>query len=148
LDIEGGIGWQVAVGYHLRTLAGGPELCRPVPWRHHTSAIWWLVTPVLTLGGILAAARARRLATALLPTLCAVSEAVPYLLLIDYAAPRFLLPVYALPAIAVADALATVSRYVRPRLRPATLASVAALVAVQLVSQHAITTRAAPRRPP
>ncbi|MET7543532.1 hypothetical protein [Streptomyces sp. NPDC005507] len=75
-----------------------------------------------------------------------MSEAVPYLLLIDYAAPRFLLPVYALPAIAVADALATVSRYVRPRLRPATLASVAALVAVQLVSQHAIMTRAAPRR--
>ncbi|MFD4653610.1 hypothetical protein [Streptomyces sp. NPDC058441] len=72
--IEGGIGWHVAVGYQLRTLAGGPELCRPctVPWRHHTSAIWWFVTPVLTLGGILAAARARRLATALLPPLCAM----------------------------------------------------------------------------
>ncbi|MFD0066951.1 hypothetical protein [Streptomyces sp. NPDC056690] len=143
--IEGGIGWHAAAGYQLRTLAGGPELCRPctVPWRHHTSAIWWFVTPVLTLGGILAAARARRLATALLPTLCAVSVAVPYLLLIDYAAPRFLLPAYALLAVPAADALATVPRSVRPRLRPATLTLVAALVAVQLVSQHAILTRAA-----
>ncbi|WP_229703683.1 hypothetical protein [Streptomyces albiflavescens] len=142
--IEGGIGWHIAIGDQVRTLAGGPELCRPctVPWRHRTSAIWWFMTPVLALGGILAAARAQRLAVTLLPALCGVSVAVPYLLLIDYAAPRFLLPGYALLSLPVADALATMSRSVRPRLRPAATALVAALLAVQLASQHVVLTRA------
>ncbi|MEV8125426.1 hypothetical protein AB0P07_15195 [Streptomyces sp. NPDC085944] len=142
--IEGGIGWHLAFGDQLRTLAGGPELCRPctVPWRHRTSAIWWFVTPVLVAGGVLAAARARRLATALLPALCGASVAVPYLLLIDYAAPRFLLPAYALLSLPVADALATSARSVRPRLRPAAIALVTALIAIQLVTQHVVLTRA------
>ncbi|MEV8204258.1 hypothetical protein AB0P40_02250 [Streptomyces sp. NPDC079189] len=142
--IEGGIGWHVAVGDQLRTLAGGPELCRPctVPWHHRTAAIWWFLTPALALGGVLAAARARRLATSLLPALCGLSLAIPYLLLIDYAAPRFLLPAYALLAVPVADALAAAPMVLRPRLRPAAIALVTALVAVQLVSQHAILTRA------
>ncbi|MGW9044420.1 hypothetical protein ACWGQL_17910 [Streptomyces lydicus] len=72
---EGGLGWHVAIGDQLRTLAGGPELCRPctVPWRHRAGAIWWFLAPVLTLGGVLAAARARRLATSLLPALCGLS---------------------------------------------------------------------------
>jgi len=143
--IEGGIGWHLAVGDQLRTLAGGPELCRPctVSWQHHMSAIWWFMTPVLVAAGVLAAARARRLATALLPALCGASVAVPYLLLIDYAAPRFLLPAYALLAIPAADALTTFARSVRHQLRPAAIALVTGLVAAQLVSQHMILTRAA-----
>ncbi|WP_327579152.1 MULTISPECIES: hypothetical protein [unclassified Streptomyces] len=142
--VEGGIGWHLAIGDQLRTLAGGPELCRPcsVPWRHRTSAIWWLTTPLLAAAGVLLAARARRLATVLLPAVCGLSVAVPYLLLIDYAAPRFLLPAYALLSLPVADALTASTRSVRPRLRPAATALVAALVVVQVVSQHHILTRA------
>jgi hypothetical protein len=142
--IEGGIGWHLAVGDQLRTLAGGPELCRPctVPWHHRTSTIWWFLTPVLVAGGVLTAARARRRATALLPALCGASVAAPYLLLIDYAAPRFLLPAYALLSLPAADALATFARSARPRLRPAAVTLVTALVAAQLVSQHVILTRA------
>jgi len=142
--IEGSIGWHLAVDDQVRTLAGGPELCRPcsVPWQHRTSSIWWFMTPVLTACGVQAAARTRRLATALLPALCGVSVAVPYLLLIDYAAPRFLLPAYALLSLPVADALATFARSARPRLRPAAIALVTALIAAQLVSQHVILTRA------
>ncbi|MGW3737258.1 hypothetical protein [Streptomyces sp. NPDC005148] len=142
--IEGGIGWHLAMGDQLRTLGGGPELCRPcsVPWRHRTSAIWWFATPLLSAGGVLLAARARRLPMVLLPAVCGVAVAVPYLLLIDYAAPRFLLPAYALFSLPVAHALATAARSVRPRLRPAATALVAALVVVQLVSQHVILDRA------
>jgi hypothetical protein len=138
--IEGGIGWHLAIGDQLRTLAGGPELCRPcsVPWRHRTSAIWWLATPVLGVAGVLLAARARRLATVLLPAACGVGVAVPYLLLIDYAAPRFLLPAHALLSLPVADALVTSARSVRPRLRPAATT----LVVTQVVSQHVILDRA------
>ncbi|MET9404893.1 hypothetical protein ABZX90_03735 [Streptomyces sp. NPDC002935] len=142
--IEGGIGWHLAVGDQLRTLAGGPELCRPcsVPWRHRTSAIWWLATPLAAAAGVVLAGRVRRLATALLPAVCGASVAVPYLLLIDYAAPRFLLPAYALLSLPVADALAASARSVRPRLRLAATALVAALVVAQLVSQHVILDRA------
>ncbi|MEU0787457.1 hypothetical protein ABZ341_38695 [Streptomyces sp. NPDC006173] len=142
--IEGGIGWHLAIGDQLRTLAGGPELCRPcsVPWRHRTSAIWWLATPPLAAAGVLLAPCARRQATTLLPAVCGVVTAVPYLLLIDYAAPRFLLPAYALLSLPVADALATSARSLRPRLRPAATALVAALVVAQLVSQHVILDRA------
>lgn len=61
----------------------------------------------------------------------------------DYAAPRFLLPAYALLAVPVADALASATRSAGPRLRLAATLLIAALVAVQLVSQHAILTRAA-----
>ncbi|MFE2990562.1 hypothetical protein [Streptomyces sp. NPDC059262] len=136
--VEGGIGWHVAVGVQLRTLAGSPKLCRPctVPWRHRTAAIWWFLTPVLTLCGVLAAARARRLAVSLLPVLCGLSLAIPYLLLIDYGAPRFLLPAYALLAVPVADALTAAPRAVRPEARSAAFALGAVLVAAQLVSQH------------
>ncbi|MFE4955375.1 hypothetical protein ACFRCW_14965 [Streptomyces sp. NPDC056653] len=142
--IEGGIGWHLAIGDQLRTLAGGPELCRPcsVPWRHRTSAIWWLATPPLAAAGALLAARARRPATALLPAVCGASVAVPYLLLIDYAAPRFLLPAYALLSLPVAHAVTTAARSVRPRLRPAATTLVTALVVLQLVSQHLILDRA------
>ncbi|MFI1350754.1 hypothetical protein ACH4UR_31415 [Streptomyces lydicus] len=72
-------------------------------WQHPGASVWWFVLPLAAAGGVLAAARARRLAAALIPVLCGLSVARPYLLLIDYAAPRFLLPAYALAAVPVAD---------------------------------------------
>ncbi|MFJ9173950.1 hypothetical protein [Streptomyces sp. NPDC102360] len=75
----------------------------------------WLALP--SVAAALCVRRWRR--PALLPVLCGLSLAVPYLLLIDYAAPRFLLPAYALPAIPVADALASVPRALPPRQQPA-----------------------------
>ncbi|WP_236573423.1 hypothetical protein [Streptomyces sp. GS7] len=103
-EIQGGIGWNVAVEDQIRSL-DGVGLCRPcdVPWSHPVTAVWWFALPVLVVGGILAAVRARRPATALLPGAVALVMAVPYLFLIDYAAPRFLLPGYALLALPVAD---------------------------------------------
>ncbi|MEC4019349.1 hypothetical protein [Streptomyces sp. H27-D2] len=103
-EIQGGMGWHWAVDDQMRSL-DGYALCRPcaVPWRSPVTALWWFALPLLALGGTLAAARARRSATAVLPILTAAAMAVPYLFLIDYAAPRFLLPSYALLAIPVAD---------------------------------------------
>jgi hypothetical protein len=51
------------------------------------------------------AARARRLTPAAVATVCGVSVAVPYMLLLGYAAPRFLLPAYALLALPIAECL-------------------------------------------
>ncbi|QTZ90064.1 hypothetical protein SU9_000185 [Streptomyces auratus AGR0001] len=142
--IEGGIGWHLAVGDILRTMDGGTMLCRPCTraWQHPGAAVWWFVLPLAAAGGVLAAARARRLATALIPVLCGLSVALPYLLLIDYAAPRFLLPAYALAAVPVADCALTLTTSVRPSLRPATLALIATLVTAQTVSQYVLLTHA------
>lgn len=142
--VEGGIAWHIAVGDILRTMDGGTLLCRPCtrPWRHPAASLWWFALPLAVAGGVLSAARAHRLATTLLPALCALSVAVPYLLLIDYAAPRFLLPAYALAALPVADGALSLTSSVRTGLRPATTALVFALVATQTVSQHLILTHA------
>ncbi|MBM9508643.1 hypothetical protein ITX44_29640 [Streptomyces sp. KK5PA1] len=104
--IQGGMGWNVAVGDQIRAL-DGRALCRPcdVPWRHKVTALWWFALPPLAVGGAMVAARAGRRAAAWLPLTTGVSLAVPYLFLVDYAAPRFLLPAYALLALPVAEAL-------------------------------------------
>jgi hypothetical protein len=119
--IQGGMGLHLAIDDELRAL-NGPELCRPCtrPWRHRPASAWWFALPFLTLGGLLVARRTDRMAHALLPTLCAVTASVPYLVLIDYAAPRFLLPVYALLSIPVAICLAWLVTGVPRRLRPYT----------------------------
>ncbi|SCF61067.1 MULTISPECIES: hypothetical protein [unclassified Streptomyces] len=105
-EIQGDMGWHLAFGDHLRAL-DGRLLCRPcdVPWRRPVTAVWWLVLPLLTAGGVLVGFRLRRRAAVLVPTLAGLALAVPYLLLIDYAAPRFLLPAYALLALPVAVCL-------------------------------------------
>lgn len=140
--IEGGITWHIAVGDVLRTMDGGTMLCRPCTrtWRHPAASVWWFALPLAVAGGVFAAARACRLAAALLP---ALSVAAPYLFLIDYAAPRFLLPAYALAAVPVADGARSLRTSVRPALRPAATALVVALIAGQTVSQHVILTHAA-----
>ncbi|MFJ5676359.1 hypothetical protein [Streptomyces sp. NPDC093097] len=139
-EIQGGIGWHLAVGDQIRSL-DGRGLCRPcdVPWTHPATAVWWFLLPLLTAAGILAARRARRPATAVLPAAVAAATAVPYLFLIDYAAPRFLLPAYALLSLPAADGL---WRTAAPagRFRPRPTALLAAALAAHLVIQCAVLT--------
>jgi len=105
-EIQGGMGWNVAIGDHVRSLQGR-VLCRPcdVPWRQPETALWWCALPLVTAAGVRAAARAGRALPAVLATAVAGSTAVPYLLLMGYAAPRFLLPSYALLALPAGEAV-------------------------------------------
>ncbi|WP_405792093.1 ArnT family glycosyltransferase [Streptomyces sp. NBC_01506] len=115
-EIQGHLGWNLVFGDHMRSL-DGRLLCRPcdVRWRRPATAIWWFALPLLTLGGVLVAARLRRLPLVLVPTLVGLSMAAQYLLLIGYAAPRFLLPVYALLALPTALFLTWIVRTAKPR---------------------------------
>ncbi|MET7618526.1 hypothetical protein [Streptomyces sp. NPDC005408] len=58
-EIQGGLGWHMAVDDQVRAL-DGRSLCRPcdVPWKHPVAAAWWFALPVLTAVGIAAAFRA------------------------------------------------------------------------------------------
>ncbi|WP_229845110.1 hypothetical protein [Streptomyces cinnamoneus] len=135
-EIQGGWGLRLALGHHVRALQGR-TLCRPcdVPWRHPLTAAWWFALPVLTAGGLVVAARRRRLPEIAVPVSVAVCLAVPYQLL-DYAAPRFLLPAYALLALPVAVFLTAAATTVRSpargavRLLGATVLALALLVHV------------------
>ncbi|MGC4983508.1 hypothetical protein ACLQ18_23220 [Streptomyces sp. DT193] len=104
--IQGGLGWNIAVGDQMRSL-GGRVLCRPCTGGMPDPAVmaWWFVLPLIAALGLLTAVRARRPAPTLLLLACATTAGFPYLFMIGYAAPRFLLPLYALVAIPVADAL-------------------------------------------
>ncbi|MFI6564325.1 hypothetical protein [Streptomyces sp. NPDC050534] len=125
-SIQGGLGWNYAVGDQLRSL-GGRTLCRPCTGAmpHPAVTLWWFVLPVLAVFGLVVAVRARHAAPVALPGACAVSAAVPYLFMIGYAAPRFLLPVYALLSLPVAVALVHLVTVPRGRLRPLVVAAVA-----------------------
>ncbi|MFD9498058.1 hypothetical protein [Streptomyces sp. NPDC060035] len=103
-DIQGGLGWNLAVDDQVRSLEGR-TLCRPcgIPFARPGTAVWWAAVPVLTVWGTVVARRAGRGTVALVATATAGSAAVPYLFLIEYAAPRFLLPAYALLAVPVAE---------------------------------------------
>ncbi|MET8679813.1 hypothetical protein ABZW18_20090 [Streptomyces sp. NPDC004647] len=138
-EIQGGMGWKLAFDAQLRAIEGR-SLCRPcdVPWRHPATAAWWFALPLLTAGGVLAAARIHRLAVALVPALAGISLAVPYLLLIDYAAPRFLLPTYALLALPVALCLFRLVTGARPQLRPLVVAAVVLALAGHYAVQYAV----------
>ncbi|MBC9729503.1 hypothetical protein [Streptomyces sp. TRM68367] len=146
-EIQGGLGWNIAVGDQLRTLAG-LSICRPcdAPWPNPALAVWWFALPVLAGGGVALAVRSRRSHDTLLLTACAVTSGVPYLFFIDYAAPRFLLPTYALLAIPVADCLAWLAvGAARRRLRPVTASLVALAVAGHLAVQYVVVARLAAR---
>jgi hypothetical protein len=138
-EIQGGLGWNVAVDDQVRAL-DGRTLCRPcdVPWRHRGTAAWWFALPLLAAGGTLAAARARRAGTAVTVLLTAAFLAASYLFLIDYAAPRFLLPAYALLALPVAECLWWLVGAARGRLRPVVLALVGAGLLGHLAVQYAV----------
>ncbi|WP_182454631.1 hypothetical protein [Streptacidiphilus sp. P02-A3a] len=137
---EGGLGLHWAVGDVLRSL-NGPTLCRPctVGWNHKPLELtaWWLLLPVLVVGGVLVERRAGRLAAALLPALCGLAVACPYLFMITYSAPRFLIPAYALLAIPAAGLITWLVTSVRPRRRWIRIA-VGLGLAVQLASQYAL----------
>ena len=103
-EIQGGMGWNVAIGDHVRSLQGR-MLCRPcdMAWEQPQTALWWFALPLLAAGGITAAVRAGRRDTAVLAAVTATVLALPYLFLMGYAAPRFLLPSYALLTLPVAE---------------------------------------------
>ncbi|WP_269858838.1 hypothetical protein [Streptomyces sp. RPT161] len=133
--IEGGLGLSWNVGNALRS-ADGPLLCRPcdVGYPPVAHIAWWPALPLLAVVGVVVAARAGRLAGALLPVVCALSLTASYLFLIPYAAPRFLLPAYALLALPVAGLLAAGARWVRSSPTPPRI--VAAVLAGALLVGH------------
>ncbi|MCC8451899.1 MULTISPECIES: hypothetical protein [Streptomyces] len=135
-EIQGGLGWNIAVDDQMRSL-GGRGLCRPCTGSmpHPVVTAWWIVLPFVAALGVAVAARARRTARTLVPFVCAVTAAAPYLLMIGYAAPRFLQPAYALLAIPVADGLWHLARAHRGRWRPVAAPLVALAVAGHLAVQ-------------
>ncbi|MEU5718728.1 hypothetical protein AB0G71_23750 [Streptomyces sp. NPDC020403] len=138
-EIQGGLGWNVAVEDHLRALAGR-TLCRPcdIPWESPVTAVWWALLPLAAVGGVVAARRAGRGSVALTAAAAGVSSAVPYLLLVDYAAPRFLLPAYALLAVPVAEGVVCLFTRGRRARRPAGLVVLSLVLAGHLTVQLSV----------
>ncbi|MEU5764348.1 hypothetical protein ABZ782_00315 [Streptomyces asoensis] len=137
--IQGGLGWNIAVGDQLRAL-GGRKLCRPCTGAGPPvlETLWWYALPLAAVLAAVVAIRARRPLATLAPLACAVSAAFPYLFLIGYAAPRFLLPAYALLAVPVADLLVRLLR-ARGRIRrPLTLTLLPLVLAGHLVAQFVV----------
>ncbi|MFC5173173.1 hypothetical protein [Streptomyces mutomycini] len=138
-EIQGGLGWNLAIDDHLRALAGR-TLCRPcdIGWENPATALWWVALPLLTAAGIVAARRAGRGTVALLATAAGVSTAVPYLFLVEYAAPRFLLPAYALLALPVAEYVAYLFARTRRARRPAGVAALTLALTAHLAVQLSV----------
>ncbi|MFE9875977.1 hypothetical protein [Streptomyces sp. NPDC005784] len=137
--IQGGLGWNIAVGDQMRSL-GGRVLCRPCTGAMPNPVVmaWWFVLPLIAVLGLVIAFRARRTAPTLLLLACATTAGIPYLFMIGYAAPRFLLPLYALVAIPVADALVHVVTVPGRRRRPVIVTLVAIGLAGHLAVQFAV----------
>jgi hypothetical protein len=138
-SIQGGLGWNIAVGDQLRSL-GGRVLCRPCTGGMPSPGVtaWWFVLPLVAALGLVIAVRSRRPAATLLPLACAATAGAPYLLMIGYAAPRFLLPFYALLAIPAADALVHLVTVPGRRWRPLIVAFVAVALAGHLAVQFTV----------
>ncbi|MCC3770428.1 hypothetical protein K6I34_002962 [Streptomyces sp. UNOC14_S4] len=138
-ETEGGMGARLGGGLSAAYRGlDGPLLCRPcrIAAPPLTHSLWWLLLPLLAAAACALAPRGRRTET-LLPVACAVSVAVPYLLLLDYSAPRFLLPAYALLALPTAAVVARVLRAVRGRGRRAR-GAVAVLLCVVFAAHLAV----------
>ncbi|MET9437076.1 hypothetical protein [Streptomyces sp. NPDC006551] len=135
-EIQGHLGWHVAVDDHLRAL-GGRTLCRPcdVPWAYPVASVWLLALPLLVAAGVLAAWRTRHRREIVVATAVGSSLAVPYLFTVDYAAPRFLLPAYALLVLPVALAIVRACRS-GTRWRPSVVVLVAVAVTAHLAVQY------------
>ncbi|MFF4245492.1 hypothetical protein ACFYY2_13605 [Streptomyces sp. NPDC001822] len=135
-EIQGGLGWNMAVDDHLRALAGR-TLCRPcdIGWDSPGTALWLTVLPVLVVGGVVAARRSGRGTVALLAAVTGLSVAVPYLFLVGYAAPRFLLPAYALLSVPLAECLVHLFARAWHARRPAGLALLTLVLAAHLTAQ-------------
>jgi hypothetical protein len=137
---EGGMAPYWNLGNALRSL-NGPQLCRPcqVSFTHPELTLWWLALPLLATAALLVAIRDRRqrpVAATAVPLACAVSVAVPYLLLINYSAPRFLLPCYALLSLPLGRLAVRALHAVR--FSTWAVATLAALLVVQLATQLAV----------
>lgn len=133
-------GLVFTVPEHFEALDGPALLCRPhdlCEGVEPSATVWWLVLPVLTVIGLVAARRARWLAAGLLATACALALTGPYFFLIDYAAPRFLLPTYGLLLIPAAGGLLWLLNLPRPGLRPL----VAVMVALALLAHVGVQQR-------
>ncbi|MEU9378747.1 hypothetical protein AB0D94_34025 [Streptomyces sp. NPDC048255] len=115
-EIQGGLGWHVAVDDQVRSLVGR-TLCRPCegPWTHPWTAAWWFALPLLAAGGVVLARRAGRGRSAAVAAGVGLCLALPYLFSVDYAAPRFLLPAYAVLSVPVAECVAGCFAAVRAR---------------------------------
>ncbi|MDX2611084.1 hypothetical protein [Streptomyces stelliscabiei] len=137
--IQGGLGWNIAVGDQLRAL-GGRTLCRPCTGAAPPLPVtlWWYALPLLALLAAVVAIRARRPAATLVPVACAASAAFPYLFMIGYAAPRFLLPAYALLAVPVADLLVRLVRAPGRIRRPLTVTLLTLALAGHLAAQFVV----------
>lgn len=136
---QGGFGLHFALLDELKAL-NGPTLCRPctVGYRQPELDLWWLLLPVIVMLGLIGARRAGRFTSSLLPAVCALCMAAQYLFMINYAAPRFLLPAYALASIPVADAVAWAVTSAGPGWRPAVIATLSAVMFLQLSAQHVV----------
>jgi hypothetical protein len=140
--LQGGLGWNIAIGDQLRSLSGR-ALCRPCtgPLPNPAVTAWWFVLPLLAVLAAVIALRVRRPvppSRTLVPLACAATAAFPYLFMIGYAAPRFLLPAYALLAIPVADALLHLVTAPDGRWRPVTASLVAIGLAGHLAVQYVV----------
>ncbi|MFE7750583.1 hypothetical protein [Streptomyces sp. NPDC057428] len=135
-EIQGGLGWNMAVDDHLKALAGR-TLCRPcdIGWESPGTALWLTVLPALVVGGVVVARRAGRGTVALLAAVTGLSMAVPYLFLVGYAAPRFLLPAYALLSVPVAECLVHLFTRAWQARRPGGGALLALVLAAHLTAQ-------------
>ncbi|WP_327112559.1 hypothetical protein OG206_04880 [Streptomyces sp. NBC_01341] len=138
-EIQGGLGWNIAVDDHLRALAGR-TLCRPcdIGWESPGTALWLTVLPVLVVVGVVVARRSGRGAVVLLAALTGLSMAVPYLFLVGYAAPRFLLPAYALLSVPLAECLVHLFMRARHARRPGGVALLALVLAAHLTAQFLV----------
>lgn len=138
-QIQGGLGWNIAVLDQLRGL-GGQTLCRPCDSSLPAPELiaWWFALPLLAALGLAVAVKGRRTARTLVPLACATTAGIPYLFMIGYAAPRFLLPFYALLAIPVADALVHLVTTVRRPWRPVAVTLAALAFAGHLAMQYVV----------
>lgn len=138
---EGGLGWHPeGVRMELHAL-NDRLLCRPcggATWHVPAAAAWWPLVPALAAGGLVLAARGRRLGLLTLPAAGGAVLGASYLLFVGYAAPRFLIPAYALLALPIAELLRGAATLGRGRWRLATAGVVAAGLAIQAGGQQLV----------
>jgi hypothetical protein len=138
---EGGLGWHPeGVRMELHAL-NDRLLCRPcgdASWHVPALAAWWPVVPALAAGGLVLAARGRRLRLLAPPALCGAVLGASYLLLVGYAAPRFLIPAYALLAVPMAELVRAAATFGTGRWRLATAGLVATGLAVHAAGQQIV----------
>lgn len=142
-EIQGDLGWYPRTVLYQLTSVNGPLICRPCSTglsdlsRFPLSVyiVWWLAIPILTVVGLVIAARRRELAAMAIPALAGASIGLSYLLLVGYAAPRFLIPAYALLALPVACGLHWLPRAVPARVRPWAVVALGTCIALHITSQ-------------